>query len=589
MLNSLPLVKIRSRYLERINAEKILIAQRNTPATLIGNLLGGIPLTLALSDTPHASVAYTWLGTLYLFTLVRWIHYLSFNKSLSQNGDIFLHGRLQTACIFIAGSIWGSAGIIFFDPENFKNIVFIVLTFVCMLGGSLASLSSRPLAYIAFAAPVMLPLIVEMTFQQIEIYRWMAFGATAYLAATIVFCLNIHHVITRSLSLQYENTDLISDLKEQKERADKANREKSRFLASASHDLRQPLHAINLLAEVLSGKVQQPEQKQDLDNIKHGLNSLSDLLDVLLDISRLDSESVRANKINFDISEIFSSLKKTFYIDAQERGLEFNVSNEKHFIFSDPLLIERVITNLLVNAFRYTNKGQVKVFYTLNDDTVNVHIADTGVGIEPEHLEMIFDEFFQVGNQERNRQKGLGLGLAIVKRILDLLEHTLEVKSIFGQGTEVVLSLPLGQEAKTASENVFSNPEANFTSDIFKGVNILLVDNEPDIVDAMEKLLRGWGLECLSAISTESALDHIESGYRPTLLLVDYRMPGPHNGCSFIQKARSVIGTVPAIVITGDSSEEVINEITAQGLVYLRKPIKAGQLRTLITRMLKEK
>ncbi|KEA62929.1 Two-component hybrid sensor and regulator [Marinobacterium lacunae] len=563
-----------------------MIVQRNSPATLLGNVFGAIPITLIFSGTDYSTSVYIWLGALYLITLLRWIHYRVFNRSLMRDEDPTLHGYIQCAGVFIAGSIWGSAGVFLFDADNPTYIVAIVLTFVCMLAGSLASLSARPRAYVVFALPVMVPLIVNMVIQEQAVYQWMAFGATAYLAATFAFCLSINRVIVRSLSLQYENMDLILDLREQKERADKANKDKSRFLASASHDLRQPLHAVNLLAEVLGSKVREPEQKQDLNNIKHGLNSLNDLLDVLLDISRLDAEAVKADKVCFDIDELLTRLEQLFAVEARRTGVMLSVSHEKHIVDTDPILLERVITNLLVNAFRYTKEGEVRVFFTTRKGEVDLHIVDTGIGIDREHLEQIFEEFFQVGNKERNRQKGLGLGLAIVRRILSLLDHRLQIRSEPGVGTELVITLPLGQSEPALSQEKPNPLTQTMSHNRLSGVRVLLVDNEVDIVRAMNSLLSGWGCECQIETSTESALQALETGYRPDLLLVDYRMPGHYNGCIFVDRARSVIGDIPALIITGETSEEVMSEIATSGLVCLHKPLRAAQLRTLMTRLL---
>ena len=571
-------------YQQKIDIEKILIAHRNCPATLIGNALGSIPMTLVMQNTAYSLSAIGWFSVLYLLIMVRWWHYKSLDTTHTDTETIFHYGKVQVLLACLSGCIWGSAGVIFFDPASISNLAFIILTFVCMLAGSLASLSARPIAYLLFSLPVMLPLSIMMLLQQDHFYNWMGFGALVYLAATFAFCLNLYKVITQSLRLQYENLDLISDLQEQKEVADKANRDKSRFLASASHDLRQPLHAVNLFTELLSQKVTSTPQENDVRNIQQGLRSLNELLDVLLDISRLDADIVHAHKVSFDIGSLLKKMEPQFELDAARHKLRLHMQATSHTVFSDPILLERVITNLLVNALRYTPQGSVTVSISAQDDNnIALRITDTGIGIPKDSLDDIFDEFVQLDNPERNRQKGLGLGLAIVRRIMDLLEHTIKIESEVGKGTDIQLFLPLSDEKITHEHQAHM---INTRQNKLENLSVMIVDNEPDIIEAMSELLTGWGCDCRSYTSTEQAIKTIKAGDEPDFLLVDYRMPGDYNGCEFVNVIESIIGKKPTIVITGDTSEHVLNEIKQQDLSLLDKPIKAVQLRLLMEKML---
>lgn len=577
---------VSEKYKKQVDAEKTLITYRNTPATLVGNILGSLPIGIVMADTPHAESVKLWMATLFITILIRWALHQSFNPSGLSYQQLFHFGKLQALLIFITGCVWGSAGIFFVEANEIENVTAVVLTFACMLAGSLASLSAMPLAYASFSIPIMLPLIVHMYMLQQPLYQWMAFGATVYLIATFIFCLNIYRVIVRSLSLQYENTDLIADLQEQKSLADKANQDKSRFLASASHDLRQPLHAVSLLTDVLSEKLNGTEQEKDLHGIRYGLNSLNELLDALLDISRLDADIVKTEKYSFDLCGLLKKLEPAFTIESQKKGINFSISSDRHTIHSDPLLLERVITNLLVNAFRYTSEGEIAVYYTIRDGLLRLHISDTGIGIDQKHLDDIFKEFYQIDNGERNRQKGLGLGLAIVQRILNILDHQIEIKSEPNKGTEVILVLPLSKEKNNAVPQQAQETVALNTFNMLSGVKVALIDNELDIVEAMQSLLETWGCICTTYTSTEVALSCLEHGPRPDILLVDYRMPGNYNGCTFVKRVDSFLKNIPALIITGETSEDVISEITQNNLPYLHKPVKAVQLRVLITRIL---
>ena len=575
-------------YQNKIEKDKILIVYHNTPATLAGNLLGCLPLAILLWDEHNAMSGGGWLLALYLYTLVRWLHYRTLDPVNDSFRKIKQFAGLQALFVFGAGGLWGAAGIIFFDPDEIKSVAVITLTFVCMAAASLASLSSKPLSFGSFAIPLFVPLIINMLLQEQAFYTWMAFGATIYLLAIFTFSLNLAKVVHDSLKLKYENNDLIVHLKEQTHKANLANTEKSRFLAATSHDLRQPLHAVNLYYEVLNQKLKDPEERQDLENIHRGLTSLNSMLDILFDISRLDAGIVEKHKVTFDIDELLDKLRKQFEMDASAKGIGFNVRRQSQLVYSDPVLLERVLTNLFVNAVRYTDQGKIEVFTLLdNDRGLAIHIKDSGIGIPQENLNEIFNEFYQLNNPERDGQKGLGLGLAIVKRVLNLLGHKIVVRSQVGQGSEFIVFVPISQGLPLVKSNNTEQEPAHRLS--LNGIDVLLIENESDIVNAMQTLLTQWGCRFYSAISTEQALTLIKEGFRPDLILSDYRMPGELNGCQLINKIQADVGDIPAIVITGDTGAAVSAEIKQHKLYALHKPLKPAQLRILMARLMQKR
>lgn len=572
-------------YEQDVIAEKIRIVWRNTPTILLGNLLGSIPLLIVFWNSEYAAAAQVWSGVLYTMLLVRLLHYFRPGRTDASHREIFQYGRVQTFLIFLTGCVWGGAGVALFDGSDINHLAYLILTFISMIAGSMVSLSSRPFAYVMFSAPLMTPLILSMFLQDQVMYRWMGFGAAVYLFATFGFSRTIHRVIDNSVRLKYENLDLIDDLQQQTDRANRASEEKSRFLASASHDLRQPLQAVNLYTEVLAGKVATEEQRADLRNIRQGLDSLNELLDALFDVSLLDSGNVQVNRTNFVVDDIFRKLECQFRLEAGLKGLEFSIGYSGQVVDSDPILLERVVTNLLVNAFRYTEQGRVDIFFEPPaNGAVRMHIRDTGVGISEQDQESVFQEFYQVCNPERDRRQGLGLGLAIVRRILHLLGHSISVQSTLGQGTDFVVSLPLGVTARPLGTVA---ADCGDLSGDLDGLSVMVVDNEVQIVEAMKALLESWGAECTGFLSTEAALEAIDGGYRPRLMIVDYRMPGAYDGRHFIAAVRGRAPETAALIVTGDTSDEVVQTFRAEALDYLHKPIKPPQLRMLLRRILK--
>lgn len=566
-----------------VTAEKIRIVCRNSNTILLGNLLGSVPLAIVLWSVDRQNIQI-WLMSLYLILLVRFLYNRIPDLNRFTFPELLRFDRGQTLLIFLTGCIWGTGGYSFFDVENIQTVLLILLTFVSMIAGSLVSLSSRPVAYVCFSTPVMGPMIYFMFIQDEWLYNWLSFGAVVYLLATFGFSRTIHKVIDNSVRLRYENLDLIEDLRQETERANRANQDKSRFLASASHDLRQPLQAVNLFTEVLSGKVRDPDQRDDLANIQQGLGSLNELLDALFDVSRLDSELVKARHVSFPLDDLLGKLQQQFTIEARLRGLDFHCGRSGAIIDSDPMLLERVITNLLVNAFRYTPSGSVHVTFTDQQEQLLLHIEDTGIGIPEEALEEIFNEFYQVHNQERDQRQGLGLGLAIVRRVVALLGHKIEVTSQPEKGSVFTLTLNKGN-AQSVPE--VSEPDIPELASPLDGLHVMIVDNEESIVNAMSFLLTSWGAETSAHVSTREALDRLQNHeFSADFIIADYRMPGDYDGCEFVEAARSLIGPVPALIVTGDTSEDVVRDFRKRQFDYLHKPIKPVQLRMIIQRIL---
>lgn len=569
---------------EKATADKILIIHNNVPMILIGNLLASIPMTAVLYIEGFNTGAIEWIGTLHLITAIRWLHYHSFKPQEASLQKTSQQGKGYTLMALLSGCFWGSTAIIFFEINNVPIFTTLILTLVSMVGGSMTSLSSRPLNFACFAIPALGPVTVLMLSQDILFYRWLSLGMTIFTVTTIIFSRNLHNVINDSIILKYKNIELASELKDQTEAANKANSDKSRFIATASHDLRQPLHAVNLFMDSLGNKITTEEQQHDLNRIHRGLDSLGDLFNALLDISQLDAETIRINKINFQLKEQLKTIVDQFSPDAEAKGLNLTLNNCDQVIHSDPVLFEQLVRNLLSNAIRYTEKGSIEIFTTHNtDDSINMHIRDTGIGISAKDSGNIFNEFVQLDNPERNRDKGLGLGLSIVRRTAKLLQHQITFDSSPGKGTEFIIELPLGDSTDLmtdSSEQTFSKENK------LEGLEVMVVDNETDILHGMKNLLKTWGCNVTTASSTEKAIELVDNGSHPEFILSDYRMPGNFNGCELVKEIRVKTGDIPALIITGETKVDVITEIKAENHFLLSKPVKPAQLRVAMTRLL---
>lgn len=566
---------------QQIRIDKILAVHHNMPLMLIGNLLGSAPLAIALWNAIHDIRIVIWIMAIGVWTLVRWFHYRKLDAKSARPERIFSQGRGYIAFAFVSGCIWGSAGVFFFHPELTGIFSFLFLTLFAMTSGSMTSLSARPVNYLAYAVPTILPITIYMLVLDDVFFHWMGLAALVYLSLTLMLSFNLHRSLDRALLLKYENRELLQNLRRQTAAAEQANRDKSRFLAAASHDLRQPLHAVNLFAEGLERKLTTEAQAHDLEHMREGLNSLDELFNALLDISRMDAGSITVNQTDFLIGPLIQKLVQQFVPEAENKGLKLTVQGCGQAVHSDPVLLERLMRNLLGNAIRYTEQGGVCIVCQQESKhRLCIRISDTGPGIPKQHHEDVFAEFFQLGNPERDRGKGLGLGLAIVRRLSQLLDVPIEMRSEPGKGTEFEIRAPIGKSV-AAVNAVETQP----VTDRLKHLRILVVDNETEILDAMRALLEGWQCRFTGAESTRKALQLVEGGLQPDLIVSDYRMPGEMNGCELIQSLRNSLGMVPALLISGDTGTDILRHAKQAGLILLAKPVKPAQLRLTMTRL----
>jgi signal transduction histidine kinase/CheY-like chemotaxis protein len=372
-----------------------------------------------------------------------------------------------------------------------------------------------------------------------------------------------------------------ADLASKKDEAERANREKSAFLAAVSHDLRQPMHAVGLFAATLRDRVRTPEQLELVQRIEDSLSALHGMFDALLNISRLDAGAVEAHVQPCHLKDLLQRVWQDFQPVAEQKKLYLRVRVCDGWVMSDPMLLGRMLNNLISNAIRYTERGGVLLGCRRRGGQWLIEVWDTGVGIAEDHLPHIFDEYFQVGNAERNRARGVGLGLAIVQKIGGLLGHPIEVRSRPGRGTVFRISVPAG-EARSEDRRTVERSTGQFA-----GEPVLVIEDDQAALEAMATLLASWGLKPISANNLEQARKALQRcGAIPEAILCDYRLP-QSSGIAVIRTLIGELGReIPALLITGDTAEESISEMKASGLPILHKPVRPAKLRAVLSAQL---
>jgi two-component system CheB/CheR fusion protein len=381
-------------------------------------------------------------------------------------------------------------------------------------------------------------------------------------------------------------------LEDAKQQAEEANAAKSRFLAAASHDLRQPLQTLALLQGLLARSVGDGRARGLVARLDETLAAMGAMLDTLLDINEIEAGAIRAQPTAFAIDPMLDRLRGEFAYHAQAKGLSLRVMPCRLQVRSDPRLLEQMVRNLLSNALKYTSQGRVLVGCRRRGDALSFEVWDTGIGIAEAETGRIFEEYRQIGNDARERSRGLGLGLSIVRRLAELLGHGVSVRSRPGAGSVFSVLVPLAEAASPGPP-----PPAPAAAPAAAGGGaILVVEDDPDLRAALEQSLREDGRDVRSAADGPSAM-RLLAGFAPDLLVLDFNLPNGPNGIELAGAIREAMGRAangraasatlaPVIVLTGDTSSETADKVAASGFVQLNKPVRHADLSRVVDAVL---
>ncbi|HYH38861.1 MAG TPA: ATP-binding protein [Azospirillum sp.] len=363
--------------------------------------------------------------------------------------------------------------------------------------------------------------------------------------------------------------------------AEAANRAKSKFLAAATHDLRQPVQSLMLFSAALATGQEYGRTQEVLSHMDQALGALKGLLDSLLDISKLDAGIVHAKREAFPISNLMDAINSGYAGVAAAKGLNWSVSAPDVAVHSDPNLLGRMVRNLVENAIRYTRHGAIAVECTVRGARLAIAVRDTGIGIPPESLDEIFTEFHQLANPERDQKQGLGLGLAIVRRLAGLLDHPVDVQSAPGQGSVFTVEVPLDRVEAVG-------PDAPERLD-GSGVFAILIDDNPVILMGLRALMEQWDYTLITAESCEEAVAELSRAARaPDVIVADYRLREERTGTQAIRTIRARFGTrIPAVMLTGENSPECVHDSKTEGFTILHKPVEPEQLRRTLAEVVR--
>lgn len=499
------------------------------------------------------------------------------------------YARSMTLLLTLIGALWGLAAWLYMDMRTPATVICILSLIAGMSAAALAVFSACLPVAVGFFIPAIVPVWAVFIATGDVAYLPMFLGAPLYLVVLMIFARNYARVARHGIALRFANVELISQLREQTARAEyaqreaeEANRAKSVFLASASHDLRQPLHALGLFVVTLGRSDLTDKQRQLLTHIEAASGAAREMLNTLLDFSKVDAGVVTARPRAFRLQPLLYKLENEFAPQADDRGLFYRTRDTTATVFADPTLVELILRNLIANAIRYTTQGGVLVACRRRGECAMIEVWDTGVGIPMTQHRAIFKEFHQLGNPERDQRKGLGLGLAIVAGLARTISTRILLNSRPGRGSVFRFALPMTEDrGETQPAGLHHKPS-------LKGLRVLVIDDDQEIRIAMATLLESWQSVCLAVESEEDALAAL-GAFRPDLLLADYRLRGERTGQEAMMAIRERLGwAIPTVIITGDTAPDRLRSVHAGGAALLHKPVVAHQLHTAMTALLRD-
>jgi signal transduction histidine kinase len=448
-----------------------------------------------------------------------------------------------------------------------------------MAVASMFSYSAHVPTYMAYFLPATLPTLAVLLLQGTAAHFSFVGGMVLYVVVVVRFVATYNRMFFDAQKLRFENVGLVGQLTGQIEVAKSANLAKSRFLAAASHDLRQPMHALSLYLGALDGQELPRQSRDTLASAAQCAQTMDGMFRALLDISRLDAGAVQPEARALPVGPILERIGHEHEPQASAAGLRLRVAPCSAWVHADPVFLERILRNFASNAVRYTERGRILIGCRRRGGMLRISVHDTGPGIPAAEQRLVFEEFYQIGNSARERAKGMGLGLAVVDRLARLMHAKVELVSQPGRGSMFSVELPLAPAAGRATATNAARSAA--PREGFAGRLVAVVDDEEMILSATRSLLEQWQCKVVTAASARQAIEQLSTSSRPPDAIVcDYRLADGENGLAAIDALRSEFNEdIPALLITGDTGPERLREIEASGLSVLHKPVKDTALR----------
>ena len=556
---------------------------RHMLGSFIGSLVIVIITLITLKgNSTSDTLLYTWLASISFFMVFRVIQGYMFYNSPVNSKEAHRWGKLMSIYTIGAGITWGLSPYVF-HPSGTHELIFSALYATGLIAASIVSLSGSIRDFVYFSGAISICMVTYHVSSDYPYSNYTGFLFFLFFLCSFYFSRNVMLLQKSSRDLIDKNIDLINKLVIEKENAERSNKEKTHFIANASHDLRQPLHALGLYLDSLGNEGSKEKKKQVLEKSKSSLKSLDDLFSSLLDISNIDAGAITIAPLHFRVNQLFEQILDQIKGNANEKNIHIETQvYTDQIVFCDPLLTARCLRNVAINAIKHADCTELKIQCTALKNAIQISIIDNGKGIAEENLGKIFQEFEQLDNPNRDRQKGLGLGLTIVKRLLELQGYPFRMTSSIGNGTTFSFKLPLGSEQYVS--NIIYREKNERKIDFIK--SILVIDDEQQVLDGMNLILRDWQQNICIANSAKQAINFVDKGFMPDIIISDYRLQNNQTGADVINHILDQLPKHTQIVfITGETEPSKIKEVRSHGYPLIHKPIMGAGLKSMLIRL----
>jgi signal transduction histidine kinase/CheY-like chemotaxis protein len=564
-----------------ILSQELKLAGRNyLPATILYTVTCGLAAYWSTADQASPRAMSLVLGLSLIATICCAFYY----KMRATFGDKPRIDSIKLLILVAIPSLNYTYIIYNFIPTvSYEAVMTLTAMTLGLAAGGVTLTSPMLPAFYTMTYPSLMVLVVSLYHRPESIFFSLAIGCFGMTLGLTWFAITMASTIRRSIEIAFQNDSLVKELRAALNQTDEANRAKSVFLASASHDLRQPLHALGLLTETLGGTKLNDQQNDIQSHMMSAVDSTRGMLDSLLNISKLDAGAIMATPKPFLVQSMFFKLEDELAPTADENQLIYRTRETIAAAYSDPMIVELILRNLIANAIRYTNKGGLLVACRPRGRShLSIEVWDTGMGIPEHKIDDMFGEFQQLANPERDAQKGFGLGLAIAQGLAGTLDTQIKVQSVLGRGSVFSFELP------RSSASVIEDLPIDVEITEFSGQKVIVVDDDERVRLSMHRLMESWGCYCVSGESAKEVLAQT-SDRDFDLLLVDYRLREGTTGRDAIEAIRAYTGKqIPAIIITGDTASNRIAEAQSSDALLLHKPASTSQLRRIMASMLSQ-
>ncbi len=561
---------------KQVEAEQVRAHYAQIPAMAIAPTLGGLFTVWVLWGAVDNRVLVVGILAVALLSALRMLVYQRFFAADAARAGDQVWRLLAVAAAALSGCIWGSAAPLLYPPQQPGYEVYLLVLLTLLPIVPVAALAVYMPAFYAYYLPCMAPFILTLALQPSRPEKMAALLPVMMMAAMLTFARRYSRSLTDAIGLRLQ-------LAQKSEALELAIRHKSQFIAAASHDLRQPVHAMSLFLAA------RPQDKDAQDAsfmgfLEASLRNLREMLTNLLDSARLEAGVVRVARQRFELGPLLQKLADEHAPLAQQAGLGFRCRTVDSPVQSDPILLERILRNLLGNALKYTPQGHVALVARRTGSTVTLQVHDTGIGVAASQASRIFEEFIRVDDGWRSDAGGLGLGLAISRRLAALLGQPIRLRSVPGRGSVFSIEVPLAEGCQTTPP---AGPHTPSAASMRAGL-VLVIDDDARVGVGTCALMRRWGHHAHSFVSVNEAMEMlVRSATQPDLLIADVHLGLDASGLDAVTRIHQHLGhTVPVILVTGDTDPRQVREAFAAGHVLLHKPLDPQRLRACMTDIL---